>query len=65
MKLESSGWSVADEWFWISGSSLDCCIADTCRCNAVFRNTGQTFSMWGHDDQNQGGMGPVGAVDTK
>ena len=62
--VESNGWSLADDvccwkmssFWWIAGEWM---------CKAVFKNTGQTFSRCGHEDQNHEGIRPVGAVDTK
>lgn len=62
--FESSGCSVVD-CDCIIGSSLFCRIWKLFRCSAIRRNTGHTFSRCGQDDQNQGGIRPVGAVDTR
>lgn len=61
---ESRGWAVR-ALCCCNKSSLFCWIAGLCRWSAFFKNTGQTPSKWGHAAQNQEGILPVGAVETK
>lgn len=66
---ESNGCAETADVGWrrsaAAGSALlgNCTV---CMCNALLRNAGLHFSMSGtHDAQNQEGIRPVGAVDTK
>lgn len=61
---ESKG-CPADADCCCNNSSEFCWMAVLCRCKAFFRKAGHTVSRWGQADQNQRGILPVGAVDTK
>ena len=62
--MESSECTRPLEEFGAKPSSPPCINEATFMCNALFKNTGEVFSRWGQEAQNQRGIGPVLAVDT-
>jgi hypothetical protein len=64
VNCESRPWTVT-ALCWCNSSSLFCWIAGLWRWRAFLRKTGQTPSRCGQAAQNQEGMRPVGAVDTR